>query len=562
MGTEINLSAILDLERRIKAGAGDPIQLKRTRNSLLNISSIIPPEILAHIFLFNVIPDRKFGGLRKGCYNFLLVCHHWYEVACKAPEIWSFWGNTLYQWSRSYQRSRTTAPLDLVLGPSRGNPVDPPFGGALQDALRSRVASNSIRSVHLRTRNLAHLSPVLSSLNPEGEEIRDSNIESLIFDCHKLDVTNFLAHYHFPKLRHLYLFARVSGSAWNHLASHTAALTSLTLMGGNRSAAPTTSQLLSILASNPQLQTLHLSEFTIPHNNGDGPNSLVPLHHLKGLILEGNLHPILRLMHGLDRPKSMNRIDLAITLTAEEIPRTLGPYVRDCILRDSRFRDRLGVCVNASFSSMTIDAVIVDSDGLSISPVERPSPLMLELEVEEGLTPSGLDRLFTDFAAHLPREHVVLFEGNIGPESMKEIASMMPNIQELHLVRALLSDGFLQPDPCGPWADTKLLPSLRYLHLESMDENEWSPLLPYLAHQTAGGQAVSLRIAGPSGHICPPVMESIKGLVQELVLEFDSDDPCPLNICQEDEKRSDDEDKVLWRGERTDTSRGGCMDLE
>jgi hypothetical protein len=49
MDREINLDSILALDAEI-------IRLKRTRNSLLNIARI-PPEILGHIFRFNIPED-------------------------------------------------------------------------------------------------------------------------------------------------------------------------------------------------------------------------------------------------------------------------------------------------------------------------------------------------------------------------------------------------------------------------------------------------------------------------------------------------------------------------
>ena len=114
MGPETNIDSIMALEEQIKEGLGDVIQLKRARNSLLNISTLVPPELFGQVFHWNVIPDSDFGGLQQGSYNFLLVCHHWFEVASTTPELWTFWGNTLKQWSQRYQRSGT-APLDLVL---------------------------------------------------------------------------------------------------------------------------------------------------------------------------------------------------------------------------------------------------------------------------------------------------------------------------------------------------------------------------------------------------------------------------------------------------------------
>lgn len=164
MGPEINIDSILALERQIEEGTGDVIRLKRTRNSLLNISIRVPPEILGYIFLRNVTPVDRFGGLQRGSYNFLLVCHHWFEVASCTPALWSFWGNTLRQWSRRYQHSGT-APLDLVLSPYSNmyGEKDIPFDGPLRDALRDRAARDSIRFLHLSSRNTSLLHSIISS---------------------------------------------------------------------------------------------------------------------------------------------------------------------------------------------------------------------------------------------------------------------------------------------------------------------------------------------------------------------------------------------------------------
>lgn len=117
MDREAKLDSIRDLEKQIQDHERAIIQLKRARNSLLNVSTHLPPEILGDVFLSNVIPDRDFSGLAEGSYDFLLVCHHWYNVALRPPELWSSWGNTIRDWSRRYARCGSV-PLDLVLSVS------------------------------------------------------------------------------------------------------------------------------------------------------------------------------------------------------------------------------------------------------------------------------------------------------------------------------------------------------------------------------------------------------------------------------------------------------------
>ena len=167
------------------------------------------------------------------------------------------------------------------------------------------------------------------------------------------------------------------------------------------------------------------------------------------------------------------------------------------------------------------------------------SKVQLKGLLQENLPPHAEERLCIDFVAHTPREHVVYFGGDLTMYSLKTIVTTMPNIQELHLTSGRVADGFLLPDPDEPVANGKLLPSLRHLRLEDLYEDDWSPLLPYLTHQTSGGQKISLTISGGSHHICKDVLREIESLVEEFVLGFVWDHNCPLDYCSISEEGED-----------------------
>ena len=258
MGREVNIDRIRNLEGQIEEGAGDIIKLKRVRNSLLNISMIVPPELLGSIFRWNVTPGGDlppFGSFPKGTYNFLFVCHHRFEVASHTPELWSFWGDTMQKWSRWYKRSGTT-PVDLVLSEHTMGGSKIPFDGSLRDTLRDRVACDAIRSLHLLCEKRSLLTSILSILTPDDEDIRSSSIESIALRY--VDVSKLFARYRFPKLWYLNLSTGVTISSLEDLGSCITALTTLSLKIKTVSSVPTTPQLLSILASNPRLQSLTL----------------------------------------------------------------------------------------------------------------------------------------------------------------------------------------------------------------------------------------------------------------------------------------------------------------
>jgi hypothetical protein len=532
MGHEINTDSIRDLEKQIKEGAGDVIQLKRTRNSLLNISSRVPPEILGSIFRWNVIPGGAppyFVGLQKGSYNFLLVCHHWFEVASHTPELWSFWGVTLEQWSRRYKRSSGAVPLDLVLNRCYVDGSDISFDGPIREALQDRAARDTIRSVHLLSETPL-LTSILSSLTPDGEDVRRSSIESI--GLRAVDVSDFFARSSFPQLWYLDFAEGTKISSWEHFGLHTTALTALSLKIGDTSPTPTTSQLLSILTSNPRLRSLTLSESMIPQDKSNGSTSRVPLHHLRDLSLAGDFHHVFRLLRRLDHPETMDGT-LGLTLsrcTVGDILEILGPYVRDYLQRDKRSRDQLGVGIDSSGNSVSIRANTINT---LKCPTQREIFATFTAELSEQLPPPAMDRLCIDLAAYTPGERVIYFGWDSCVDAVREILPAMPNIQELYLTSPLLSNGFLQPESEGPLANTKLLPSLRWLHLEDtfLEEGDWSPLLSYLVHQTSGGQVISLSLYEGYVHVCKNVACDIQSLVENFIIHSDLDEYCPSGVC-------------------------------
>jgi len=534
MDCKANIDSIRALDEQIREYEETLIKLKRTRNSLLNVSKL-PPEVLGDIFHWNVIRKGDFGGLDEGSHNFLPVCHHWFEVASRTPELWSFWGNTTKDWARWYRRFGTT-PLDLVL--SAGHFADDFDGGGLnrdlRNALKDRAAQDTIRLVHLKADESTLIDDIIDDLTTTGGELRPNSMESLVLwnldYTDVVDVSGFFAHYRFPRLRRLDL-TNCSISSWDHLSLRTSILTTLKLDFANRSRTPlstptlaptpTTSQLLSMLASNPTLQRVALSRCAIPDDGGGESSSRVQLRHLKELRLDGNLQHVLKLLNQLDHPR--NLYTLALTLygcDVVDIPRTIGPYLRDYLQRRDKPQGGLNLFVSSGGNHIAFhagDARLIDFSALSQAEINVFAEIVVVLNAEQHR--DILERAALDLTTYAPREDVVHFRMYNEFATGVDTYTQFPNLRALSFANISLPLAIPNPNLIG---EGKILPSLEHISLENMDvydSTDWSLLVTFLAQRVSSGNRLDTLVIVRSPHICPGVMESMRGKVRELRIE-------------------------------------------
>ena len=540
MHKEINIESIQAIEKQIDKGEGDIIKLKRIRNSLLNISTRLPSEILGRI-LWTVALERDFSpyprseGLKKGSYRFLLVCDHWFRVASKTPELWSFWGNRLEEWNKWY-RNAGAAPADLVLDGYGTCLLEPP----LWDELRDRATKNLIRKIHLHHRSNL-LGSILSALTPDGGAVQQKCIQSIILDSDwgsgiiPEELSSFFAQSSLPQLQYLEIAGTLTTTSLHHI--QTTCLTTLSLRHPEKLLPVHTPQLLSILALNPYIRHLTLHYVSPPDSLG-GSVVQVPLHHLKTISLRHKFHCVFGLLQQLELPEVLDCVDLTFCHSmVEDVYKFLAPYIKDLFQHDIRFRDWLEV--GASFFGAEI-YVHVNLPPKMTSGSEPPLLSASFLVLMTNPPPASvMNQLCLDLMALIPQEHVASMDMMYTPEVQEELFLAMPNIEHLYLCDVTLSDGFLQPNPDGPHANMKLLPSLQSLCLEDVtvgdededgdgDEDEdgdegggegdgggkntnWEPLKAYLAHQTSEGQNISLEVI--SDDLTLQVVKEIKDLV-------------------------------------------------
>jgi len=528
MDREINLDSILALEKRIRDRESALIQLKRARNSLLNISILLPPEILGSIFYWNVIPDGdRFARPANDSFNFLLVCHHWYEVALRTPELWTSWGNSIPDWKKRYARCRNT-PLDLVL---RGFVNRTDLDDGLREALQDRAARDTIRRVHLSGTDAELLDSVISSIVTEGEETQLSDVRSFVIENNDrvtVDISAFFSRYRIPKLQYLRLFG-CNISSWDLLESRITSLTTLSLPTSGLSdisglsPTPTLPQLLSILSANPNLECLVLSEDSVPYPDGDRASPRVQMRHLKELNLSSDYHCVFGLLNRLELPNKMSDITLSLSeCPLQDLPQTLGSYLGDRVRRRGRSPSGLGLMAypgSSYFYLQAGDAHEADDFPLVEWFITVDGTLNTDLEREDA------DKLFFDIIGRIPWEEVTNLTTTL-PILHSELCFQMRNLTCLRLEAVDLPLWFAEPYICEPHEFESLLSKLVSISINeiSLGGGDWSPLTNFLARRAAVGKPISLLRLGGYLEMGDDVVESIQRVVKVFEGEVDEDE--------------------------------------
>jgi len=351
-------------------------------------------------------------------------------------------------------------------------------------------------------------------------------MESIVWEnegSRAVDVSNFFARSHLSRLRSLNLYGNFRISSWNHLATRTTSLTTLSLDIRTSPPPPTitTPRLFSVLTLNPNLQELSLSNAALPTDTNTS-TSKVQLRHLRVLSLTGECCLLLGLLRRLILPEMLDEMHLTGSdAMVEDISQTLAPYMREYFRRDPRFQDRLGMSSSSSsplFPSFGCISIVVGVVRAQTTTLELGSPQVSLTALANRPPPGTPEQFFIPLITLIPQERIVFFNADLYVRPPEEVFFMMRNIETLYLSEMQLSEGFLQPNPDGPHANTKLLPSLRLLRLGDvtyLNDYGWSLLTTYLVHQTSGGRTISLEVIGRFPEESPEILNRIRGLVKE-----------------------------------------------
>ena len=516
LNCETNIESILALDEQIRDHEKVIAKLRRARNSLLNVSKL-PPELLGNIFRWNITLKNDFDGLEEGSHNFLLVCHHWYEVALSTPELWSYWGNTPKDWARRHHRSGIT-PVDLVL--NAYDDVLPSVDNTLFNILQDRANQDAIRRIHLKAVDSEFLNFIIPSITVNWADVpRPSSVESFILHNEGgglVDITYFFSYSHFPRLQCLKLFdCRIS--SWDHIPSRITTLTTLDLHLVSLEPIPTTSQVLSILASNPTLLEVSISGFVAPGGDGENLPPRVSLHHLKQLELDGNPQGVFEFLDRFDHPGRMDRLGIALgPCVIEDVSHLIGPYLRDYLRHRGGSESGLGLCLSLPYPSRAV-LQLGDVGGITFcAPALAGVNWFMEVivEVDTGYYADLWENVALPLITHTPQEEIVYFKVCGRNVDMEDIPTQLPNLKGLHFEGAPFSTAFPESilDVGGV-----IFPSLRCILLDrvAMGDGDWALLATFLGRRASSGYRLHTLMLVGAYQINPMVRFSLEGSVQE-----------------------------------------------
>ena len=575
-GVNLKMIALLDkVTAKIeKKQIVQEAHFKRAKNHLSSITIRIPPQILGYIFdlaitrKYSMYSENHFDGPEEGSYNFLLVCHHWSQVAFSTPKLWRFWGNTFQDWNERYHLSGNTS-VDLVLDMDTDEEEE--LCAPLQDQLRDRITQDKIRRIHLQGHNIGS---ILSLLTPDREDIHEKHIKS--FMCSTTDdipeLQTFFARLHLPFLQCLYIGGGCNTPLWDH-PPQTTCLTVLSLKI-SKTQFPPMHQLISVLNANPNLQDLSLGE--MPSNEVKNTGVQVPLLHLKTIDLDGEFTSVFQLLKQLQIPAILDLTSLTMTeLTFPDITSTLVPYMQNLFQCDLRFKEQASVTTffNDDFAEITV-TVFHESptqewqwptnSGYNSPTQEQQWPVAKFNISTKELTEMSLEPII-NLIKGVPLEWVKFLETEYAKGMQEELFNVMPKLEYLWLDGMVLLDGFFQPKLDGGLPGQKLLPSLKHLCLEdiilegeskskeheskseeheseseeyeleeeeeeeeeeewgdSEGDGDWQPLITFLEHQSSAGQLIALTVTSEN-----KMSEEIMLRIKNLVSEFEYDHCCP-----------------------------------
>ena len=459
------------------------------------------------------------------------------------PQLLTSWGHTLQDWEIRHTCPTSDSEFYLQLRDGSGRIKNAkPLSKTLREALQDRAARDLIQRVSFVGIEAETLKPVISAITVPGEEIQSISLESFEVHgkhhnwTHWVELSNFFARYRFPKLQHLEISRDCNIPPLDLLASRTTALVTLSLSIRNNhlKATPTASQLLSILSSNPNLQSLELSSAVLPKFTSNVPFFQVQLPHLKLIELEGDFRDGLELLRRLVPANKMDFLKLCLSChSTPGILKILAQYLGDHIQRRGNLLKGLAVDGFCSDDYYFIRLGDVQEFGRTHLSGKTADFMSVTVKWRVGGKPQkdGCKKLFLDSLACI-HNHIVYYRSFYNPLGSAPWSTAMPHLTQICTREDMpLSEWFGEPVTDGTCTYGKLLPSLKYLQLfqPKIDGCNWSALTTFLSCRKDKGSQLEHLIV-EYHHMCMDIVEEVKGLVQHVEVRPQRS-VCPHGRC-------------------------------
>ncbi|KAG5637260.1 hypothetical protein H0H81_005224, partial [Sphagnurus paluster] len=327
----------------------ESIRVLKARHNFLSMTMLLPPEILATIFLRNADMLRDDSKMRW--INVSHVCSRWRRIALETPALWSRISfNTNHNW------------VPTLLSRSRFTPLE--FDISVSGAKEMQVCKEVLSQIH-RIRDLSLRQPNSSCASLAGlvQGLIEPAplLERLLIHRDDLYAASILDQYSHPNLfRGCAPRLRTLELQWSMLPLNLPVLsgiTTLILRNINRFR-PSLYQLIEALQLMKSVQTLTLRDaFTFdPHSDPNRSPLVADLSHLRSLNVRSDSISCTALLRRINYPQTANQ-RLAIStpnrrvypsLNIDEALGALGGILRERQLNRLRCLslsvDSLGYC--------------------------------------------------------------------------------------------------------------------------------------------------------------------------------------------------------------------------
>ena len=355
--------------------------LKRPGSSSLNVPAHLAPEILGHIFWCEVVSNVNCNirWVYMNTFKFLLVCHHWFNVATSTPSLWAFWEIPLSECTKYSHISRDVPLYIKTFHHYSGNtplyinikPTNPNSDQEVMDAsniLQDWGVQKRICDLHIHT-SAEVLAKIITFMSMPQPSPIQSQIKSLKFIAERLwnnkfhkefpDITNFLKAHSLPGLQCLHLDDCDPG--WKYLICQTSRLTHLHIIINEGSIGPTMTQLAALFTRNSALEEVCLS-FDIAMAPEDSlskrqiPTSIF-LPHIHRLEVGGEAAGYVQLLNHLIFSNRLEEVILHLWLnkTKIDVAEGLAPFLYN--LFQMHHQKKLAVCISCIYQGFGIEVL-------------------------------------------------------------------------------------------------------------------------------------------------------------------------------------------------------------